>query len=258
MDKVGRPKKTAIDILQTMYWYEYINMQVCASCAEREESLTSEENNSYQTHANKIANFFDQIESGVWYKYKEGTKKPTEKTLEFTDLKIPNSSVYFHHPIWIFLSKIPSAKDLAEFYKALEVDTRKAIERGYALDPRKKHIDYSLESYEFTVYANFLDFWSYILYCYYKAKFELDLESIENVIAFFHANLPIGFKYVGELTVLFFDIYSEHLQRPKQQSLLSWEETLSEENIFQIKKIRESKRYSSFYSKWDEFALYKY
>lgn len=222
MNSIGRPKKSAVDMIQTIFWYEYINMLVCASNLERKISMTTKETVTYQTHANKIAYFFDQIESGAWYKYRDGIKKPSKTTLEYIEIKFENSSFYFNHPLWDFLKSTPSNNSLMILYQQLEPKTHEAIESGKILDPSKPHPNYDVESLEFLTYSNFLDFWAYILYVYYQAKNDLDLEALMNTVVFFEKNIPVAFQFFGELSPFFLDIYSSHLKKPKEIQSLDW------------------------------------
>ncbi|MGX9607708.1 MULTISPECIES: hypothetical protein [Acinetobacter] len=254
MNSAGRPKKSAVNLLQTIFWYEYVNLNICASNLERGERLTEEAQHIFKTHANKIADFFEQNESGIWYKYRDGIKTPSKSTLEYIDLKVPNASVYFYHPLWKFLDTIPSSRDLEKLYANLELETRKAIEKGLVLNPQYQHPNYDLDEMEFTKYANILDFYAYILYCYYKAKFILDLKLMQNTIDFFKKNIPILFQLQGELSIFFFDLYTKHLIMPKHSTSILWEQhsfVLTEE----INAIRQEKRYRQLNQLIQNFVL---
>ena len=123
--KTSRIRKNAINYLRTIIWYENISSNVSIKrriAVEINKDFrlgpdpTETENLLFIANANRVSEFFDQQESAIWYKYSLGTTAPNKSTLEICEVKIPESSVYFQHPIWKLLERFPTHEDLKIFY----------------------------------------------------------------------------------------------------------------------------------------------
>ncbi|MCF8999199.1 hypothetical protein [Acinetobacter nectaris] len=118
-------KKTVIDTLRTLIWYEYVAEQVLESYIERNIDISINEINSARASLKHLGDFFDQEDSNAWYKYSTGLINPNNTNLEFVDNKIPYASTYFKHPLWNFLKNLPRGKlDLNTFYQQISYQTR--------------------------------------------------------------------------------------------------------------------------------------
>ena len=126
--KTSRIRKNAINYLRTIIWYENISINVSIKrriAVEINKAFrlgpdpTETENLLFIANANRVSEFFDQQESAIWYKYSLGTTAPNKSTLEICEVKIPESSVYFQHPIWKLLERFPTHEDLKIFYATL-------------------------------------------------------------------------------------------------------------------------------------------
>lgn len=253
MNKVGQPKKNILNALQTIFWYRYVEMRVVANLHEEEleqfykakdcniwlkkldeqirlreafhsSKLSEEEINSYHTNPNKVGHHFNQAESRIWYKYAKGETKPNAVKLARIDKVINNASFYFKHPIWNFLKTRPNTKaDLDIFLQKLEQSSIKAINNGKIIDPRRFYTDQCFDKDEFLKYGNILDFYSYILYSYYVARFALDSQEIDNCIVFFICNLePIISIFCLE-SIFFLKICQIHMKPMKFSDLEEFE-----------------------------------
>lgn len=253
MKSVGQPKKNIIDALQTIFWYRYLEIRIVTNIYEEEFSefckmnrfditsidleekisllehfksskLNSNETNYYQTNANKIGHSLNQADSRIWYKYSKGETKPNAIKLKRIDATVENSSLYFKHPIWEFLKIRPTSRSyLDNFLSKFEDVSIDAIKNKNINEPTLFNENVYLDEFEFTKYGNILDFYSYILYAYHKARFDLDLEKMDNCIAFFISNLePILTNLCFE-GVFFLKLCQIHLQPYKSSKFENFE-----------------------------------
>ena len=57
--KCGRPKKTVLDSLKTLVWYEYVSEQVFLYCMKRNIQLTDNELKNFRAGNKRLDIFFD-------------------------------------------------------------------------------------------------------------------------------------------------------------------------------------------------------
>lgn len=253
MKSVGQPKKNIIDALQTIFWYRYLETGIVAKIFEKEFSefclenkiditslevedrisllenfqsskLNSKEITFYQTNANKIGHSLNQADSRIWYKYSKGETKPNAVKLKRIDAIVENSSLYFNHPIWDFLKSRPVTRSYLEnFLLKLEDVSIDAINNKIITEPTLFDKKVHLDEFEFLKYGNILDFYSYILYAYHKARFDLDLEKMDKCISFFISNLqPILANLCFE-GIFFLKLCQIHLQPYKSSEFENFE-----------------------------------
>ena len=128
--KCGRPKKTVLDSLKTLVWYEYVSEQVFLYCMKRNIQLTDNELKNFRAGNKRLDIFFDLEGSNSWYKYSLAKISPTLESLELVDHKISGASIYFQHPIWNFLKDVPRGSlDVNQFYSRLNHKTREILEK---------------------------------------------------------------------------------------------------------------------------------
>ena len=253
MKSVGQPKKNIIDALQTIFWYRYLETRIVANIFDEEFSefclenkiditslevedrisllenfqsskLNSKEITFYQTNPNKIGHSLNQADSRIWYKYSKGETKPNPVKLERIDAIVENSSLYFNHPVWDFLKIRPATRSYLEiFLSKFEDVSIDAINNKIIIEPTLFNENVHLDESEFLKYGNILDFYSYILYAYHKARFDLDLEKMDNCIAFFISNLqPILTELCFE-GIFFLKLCQIHLQPYKSSEFENFE-----------------------------------
>ncbi len=207
--KSGRPKKTFIVTLKTLIWYEYVSEKVLFSNLTRNIHPSENEILNLQASTKKLDDYFDQEGSNTWYTYSIASHTPSKKTVEFVNHKIPNSSTYFNHPIWNFLEILPRGKiDLHNFYNQLSYQTQKIIE--------KTNINFN---HDFSMFENVLEFYSFIVYQYYKAKFELNTPMIKHVIKYFEINTNPIIDQFGAIGYYFLKLLFLHFTPPKELNL---------------------------------------
>ncbi len=253
-DEIRRTtEKNIIDALQTIFWYRYLETIIVANIFDKECSdyclenkidltsleikdgillrekfqcskLNSKELKFYQTNANKIGHSLNQADSRIWYKYSKGETKPNAVKLKRIDLIVENSSLYFNHPIWDFLKIRPATRSYLEnFLSKFEDVSIKAINNKTIIEPTLFNENVHLDESEFLKYGNILDFYSYILYAYHKARFDLDLEKMDNCMAFFISNLqPILANLCFE-GIFFLKLCQIHLQPYKSSEFENFE-----------------------------------
>lgn len=204
--KLGRPKKTFIVTLKTLIWYEYVSEKVLFSNVARNIPPSDNEILNLQASTKKLDDYFDQEESNTWYKYSIASHTPSKKTVEFVNHKIPSSSIYFNHPIWNFLEMLPRGKtDLHNFHNQLNDKTQKIIE--------KTTINFN---HDFSMFENLLEFYSFIVYQYYRAKFELNTLMIKHVIKYFEVNTNPIIDQFGATGYYFLKLLFLHFTPPKE------------------------------------------
>lgn len=253
MKSAGQPKKNIIDALQTIFWYRYLETRIVANIYEEEFSefcqineiditsikledkisllenfqsskLNSKEITYYQTNANKIGLSLKKADSRIWYKYSKGKTKPNAVKLKRTDDVIENSSLYFNHPIWDFLKIRPATRSyLDNFLSKFEDVSIDAINNKTIIEPTLFNEKIHLDESEFLKYGNILDFYGYILYAYHKARFNLDLEKMDNCIAFFISNLQPILTNLGFEGIFFLKLCQIHLQPYKSSEFENFE-----------------------------------
>ncbi|WP_104504269.1 hypothetical protein [Acinetobacter indicus] len=253
MKSVGQPKKNIIDALQTIFWYRYLETRIVANIFDEEFSefclknkiditslevedrisllenfqsskLNSKEITFYQTNPNKIGHSLNQADSRIWYKYSKGETKPNPVKLERIDAIVENSSLYFNHPIWDFLKIRPATRSYLEnFLSKFEDVSIKAIHNKTIIEPTLFNENVHLDESEFLKYGNILDFYSYILYAYHKARFDLDLEKMDNCIAFFISNLKPILANLCLEGIFFLKLCQIHLQPYKSSKFENFE-----------------------------------
>lgn len=180
MKKVGQPKKNIIDVLQTIFWYRYIEIRVVANIYEQEfyeingneissielyekidllekfqsSKLNKHEVMFYKTNPNKIGLSFKEGEARIWYKYAKGMTKPNAVKLKRVDKVIENASLYFKHPIWKFLKKRPCDKaELDSFFSSFEKCSIEAINAKLIQEPSTHLKEHSIDGFEFMNYG---------------------------------------------------------------------------------------------------------
>lgn len=213
--KPGRPKKTFIVVLKTLIWYEYVSEKVLFSNLERNIHTSDDSMRHFKASTRSLDEYFNQEESNTWYTYSVASHSPNKDTLELVDLKIPTSSIYFNHPIWNFLEILPRGKiDLQYFYDQLSKETQQIIDN--------KKIIFNFQNLnneqtnDYLKFENLLEFYSYIIYQYYKAKFELNNTMIEDVIRYFEINTNPIIDQFGATGYYFLKLLFLHFTTPKE------------------------------------------
>lgn len=250
MKSVGQPKKNIIDALQTIFWYRYLEIRIVANIYVEEfcqmngvdiksndlaekisllenfqpSKLNAKEITFYQTNANKVGHSLNQADSRIFYKYSKGETKPNAVKLKRIDAIIENSSLYFNHPIWDFLKIRPATRSYLEnFLSKFEDVSIDVINNKTIIEPSLFNKNVHLNKFEFLKYGNILDFYSYILYAYHKARFDLDLEKMDNCIAFFILNLQPVLTDVCFEGIFFLKLCQIHLQPYKSSEFENFE-----------------------------------
>lgn len=256
--KCGRPKKTVIDSLKTLIWYEYVSEKVYLSCVKRNVQPTDNEVKSFRASNKRLDIFFDQEGSNSWYKYSIGEISPSLETLELVDHKISGASIYFQHPIWSFLKDLPNGNlDVNQFYSRLNHKTREILETKEVTC--KFNFTYQ-DTNDYERFENLLEFYSAILYQYYKAKFEMNIKETERCYLYFSRNTNLIIDKFGATGYYFLQILKLHLKLSSNEVAdgLSIESNLQSKNLFkEILKSSEkfTKRYVKLEKEITDFKL---
>ena len=157
-------------------------------------------------------------------RYGSGETKPNAVKLKRIDAIVENSSLYFNHPIWDFLKSRPVTRSYLEnFLLKLEDVSIDAINNKIITEPTLFDKKVHLDEFEFLKYGNILDFYSYILYAYHKARFDLDLEKMDKCISFFISNLQPILTYFCSEAIFFLKLCQIHLQPYKSSEFENFE-----------------------------------
>lgn len=255
----GRPKKTVIDTLRTLIWYEYVAEQVLESYIERSINISINEINSAKASLKHLGDFFDQEDSNAWYKYSIGLISPNNTSLELVDNKIPFASTYFKHPIWNFLKTLPTGKlDLDIFYNKLSPETRSLLETEKITC--KFNFSYT-DTYDFLEFNNnVLEFYSCILFQYYQAKFRLKNKDIMSIFSYFWRNTDLIIYQSGASGYYLLKLMYLHLVQPDDTILsdLTVESNLEKLGLLPIilKELQANKkRYELLEERFNAFRL---
>ena len=170
----GRPKTGFVTKLKTIIWYEHVAERVLNENTQNNVRPHQTELDSRLASKNKLDNFFGENGSKIWTKFSIGQVSPVTK-IKIVEKKLPNSSIYFVHPIWEILSKTyVSEADLYKFYENLNSSTQKII--------RKKNIEEVVIDFDANFekeFENILDLYSFLLFNTYQSKFNLHIQNLE-------------------------------------------------------------------------------
>lgn len=259
LKKIGRPKKTLIDTLKTLIWYEYVADEVFRSRLERNESISENEKNSHKASFKSLETFFDQEDSNIWYKYSIGSSSPNNESLELVDNKISKASLFFKHPLWDFLSRLPRGKlELENFYLQLSEHSRMLLESG------EVNCTFNFSSYadgnDYSKFENLLEFYSCIIYQYYKFKFRIKADELEKVYFYFSRHTTHIIDQFGATGYYFLKLFKLHLIQSEKSvaSDFTIESNLDRQNLLaHILKVLKAnkKRYEHLDKIFNEFRL---
>lgn len=259
LKKSGRPKKTVIDILKTLIWYEYVADEVFKSCFERNVSTSQNEKNSHKVSFKSLEVFFDQEDSNIWYKYSIGSSSPNNESLELVDNKIPNASLYFKHPLWNFLSTLPRGKlELENFYLQLSQHSRKLLES------EDVKCTFNFTSFtdrdDYSKFENLLEFYSCIIHQYYRFKFKIRDDELEKVYFYFSRHTIHIIDQFGATGYYFLKLLKLHLIQSEKRVADSFtiESNLDRQNLLAhiLKALKANKkRYEYLDKSFNEFQL---
>ncbi len=249
--KCGRPKKTVLDSLKTLVWYEYVSEQVFLYCMKRNIQLTDNELKNFRAGNKRLDIFFDLEGSNSWYKYSLAKISPTLESLELVDHKISGASIYFQHPIWNFLKDVPRGSlDVNQFYSRLNHKTREILEK----EEVTCKFDFSYtDTNDYQKFENLLEFYSCILYQYYKAKFEMNNTEAEKCYFYFSRNTNHIIDEFGATGYFFLKILKLHLKLPSNALThqFSIESNLNNQNLLK-NMLTASKKFSKRYEKLEK------
>lgn len=265
--KTSRIRKNAINYLRTIIWYENISINVSIKrriAVEINKAFrlgpdpTETENLLFIANANRVSEFFDQQESAIWYKYGLGTTAPNKSTLEICEVKIPESSLYFQHPIWKLLERFPTHEDLKIFYATLPKKNLDYLLKKLPMDLTQSNAGDIWRQWkgkpQFFMLVNFLDFVGYIVYSYYKCIYELKFEQANNVHKFLTQNIQFILDNLRWCSVYLLDLLFLHIRQPNQSTITNWIELISHSEIKEsIIKVRKMKRFVRMQQSMDEF-----
>lgn len=249
--KCGRPKKTVIDALKTLFWYEYVSEKVYLSCVQRNEQLTDNEIKNFRAGNKRLDSFFDQEGSNTWYKYSIMKISPSHESLKLVDYKIQGASTYFQHPIWSFLEDLPRGNmDVDQFYYRLDRKTREILEIGEV----KCGFNFTYQdTNDYQKFENLLEFYSCILYQYYKAKFAMNNMEAERCYFYFSRNTNHIIDKFGATGYYFLKILKLHLKLPSNQVThqFSIESNLNNQDLLKY-MLTASKKFPKRYEKLEK------
>lgn len=170
----GRPKTGFITKLKTVVWAVSVAERVLDENARNNVLQHESELASGLSSTNKLDSFFNENGSKIWTKLLNGTVSPVTK-IKTVESRLPNTSIYFLHPIWDILNKkYVNEKDLYIFYQELNIATQDII--------KNKCIDDVINKFDkefHKKFNNILDLYSFLLFNAYQSKFQFRTESLE-------------------------------------------------------------------------------
>ncbi|MCO8047070.1 hypothetical protein [Acinetobacter towneri] len=170
----GRPKTGFVTKLKTIIWYEQVAERVLKENIQNNVRPHQTELDSRSASKNKLDKFFNENGSKIWTKFSTGQVSPVTK-LKIVENKLPNTIIYFIHPIWEILSKTyVTEEDLYNFYKNLNSFTQKTIQT--------KNIKDVVINFDANFAKEFdcvLDLYSFLLFKTYQSKFKLHIQNLE-------------------------------------------------------------------------------
>lgn len=170
----GRPKTSFVTRLKTIIWYEHVAERVFYENHQNNVKLHQTELDSFSASKNKLDRFFGENGSKIWTKFSTGQVSPITK-IKIVEKMLPNSSIYFIHPIWEILDKTYiNEADLYNFYKNLNSNTQKIIS--------EKNIEDVIINFDVkfcTEFENILDVYSFLFFKTYQSKFNLQIKNLE-------------------------------------------------------------------------------
>ncbi|MEC8887672.1 MAG: hypothetical protein VX875_11445 [Pseudomonadota bacterium] len=170
----GRPKTGFITKLKTVVWAVSVAERVLDENARNNVLQHESELASGLSSTNKLDSFFNENGSKIWTKLLNGTVSPVTK-IKTVESRLPNTSIYFLHPIWDILNKkYVNEEDLYIFYQELNIATQDII-KNKCIDDVVNKFDKEFHK----KFNNILDLYSFLLFNAYQSKFQFRTESLE-------------------------------------------------------------------------------